>query len=175
MSDTSGGVEVAKLRSAIHGAPVGRRGVVYCDFCEGVVPIDEPLVYDVVRVYDLATLEALLDFPEQWIPDAARCRNCAVETVFPETDGWEEAIVRVEVNSSTDVLSLDASSLTVLDYSPGDVGTHPPPIPLSAVNRTGYSFSRWGFMKSALATDDVDLPQVSIYRDMLAEIERHDE
>lgn len=175
MSDTSGGVEVAELRSAIHGAPVGRRGVVYCDFCEEEVPIDDPLVYDVVRVYDLATLEALLDFPERWFPDAARCKGCAVETVFPETDGWEEAIVRVEVNASNGVLSLDASSLIVLDYSPGDVGEHPPPIPLSVVNQTGYSFSRWGFMKSALVTDDVDLPQASVYRDMLAELERHGE
>ncbi|KTG11489.1 hypothetical protein AUR64_04350 [Haloprofundus marisrubri] len=126
----------------------------------------------VVSVYDLSNIEALTNPPEGWMLDAARCENCEVDGIEPKTDGWEEAVVLLSIAELNGILSADASELTVVDYSPGDKGHHPPPIPLWAlVEPGGVSLARWGYLKTLLATTAVEHEQFDAYRDMLTDIE----
>lgn len=48
----------------------------------------------------------------------ARCPACEIETIDPATKGFDEACISINVNESNGVLSVDTSSMTVVDHSP---------------------------------------------------------
>ncbi|WP_152421667.1 hypothetical protein [Halogeometricum pallidum] len=171
MSGVSSKLNKQRVKHDLHGEEVGRRGSFYCDFCNTKMSIEEPIMYDIARIHDMAHLELLVDLPDGWSLDAARCQNCEVEGITPETDGWEEAVVILSVNESNGVLSVDAHSLTVVDYSPGEEGECPPPVQAAFLSRQGVSMSRWGFLKSVIETTEVDVRPLQVYRDMLEELE----
>ncbi|KTG11322.1 hypothetical protein AUR64_04370 [Haloprofundus marisrubri] len=173
MSSSNPDWDLEQLKRDIHGERVGRNNTFCCDFCEVQISLEEPVMYDIVSVYDLANIEALSNPPKGWILDAARCENCEVDAVEPKTDGWKEAVVLFSIAESNGILSADASELTLIDYSPGDEGHHPPSIPLSALTTPGgVSMARWGYLKTLLATTAVEHEQFDVYRDMLTDMEK---
>ncbi|WP_224337876.1 hypothetical protein [Haloprofundus halobius] len=172
MSSANPDWDVEQMKRGIHGERVGCNNSFLCGFCEVHIPIGKPVMYDIVRVYDLPFFERYTNPPEGWILDAARCESCEVKAVDPKTDGWEEAVVLLSIVESNGVLSADASKLTLVDYSPGNEGHHPPPIPLSTLmGASSVSITRWGYLKTVLATTEVEHKQFDVYRHMLNDIE----
>jgi len=122
MSEDS--LDLATLRSDIHGEPVVPERI--CDYCGASLPDDGPVQYDIIRITDMPNVEEFFPIPDGWFPDAARCRDCERDAVTPATDGMDEALVTVHLAEGSDIVSVDASSLTIADYAPADVGYYPP-------------------------------------------------
>lgn len=171
MSDSVPELDEEKLKRDLHGEQVGQIGSFHCDFCGMEIPIDEPVMYDITKVHDMPNLESVVNLPDGWALDAARCQQCEVEGVIPETDGWEEAVVMLSINESNGVLSADASNLTVIDYSPGNDGHYPPPIQPAFLNQQGASISRWAFIKSFVENTEEKTKPIQLYREMLEEMD----
>ncbi|WP_254547323.1 hypothetical protein [Halomarina pelagica] len=167
-------MEIQQIKRDLHGEPVGRAGSFCCDFCDAAIAIGEPVMYDIASVDEMPNLEALVDLPDGWALDAARCRECEVDSISPETDGWEEAVVMLSINESNGVLSADTTEITVVDYSPGNEGTYPPPVPLAFFTQHGYSMSRWGFLRNFVENTDLDIEPIQLYRKRLAEMDQEE-
>jgi hypothetical protein len=146
---------IDELQSAFHGARVGQDIQVYCDYHDSPTPIptDEPIMYDCIRVVDLPDWEPLLDPPATWLLDAARCRDCETDALEYPTHGYAEALVMLTLTEANDILSIDAATLTVLDYSPADEGNSPPiPDAMLAVE-DDVGIARWTRLLKWLETD----------------------
>lgn len=124
MADAEPTLDVSELQRDIHGHRVVSARL--CDYCGGTVGIDEPVLYEVIRIVDLRAVERLFGPLEGWVPDAARCQACHRETLSPATEGIDEALVRLELTESAGMLRLDATTLEVVDYAPSGEGYHPP-------------------------------------------------
>lgn len=144
-----------ELRAALHGARVGQDAHVYCDYHDRptLIPTDEPIMYDCIRVVDLPDWEPLLDPPETWLLDAARCRECETDALEYPTSGYAEALIMLTLTEANDILSIDAATLTMLDYSPADEG-NPPPIPDAMLAlEDDVGIARWTRLLNWLETD----------------------
>ncbi|KTG16553.1 hypothetical protein [Haloferax profundi] len=153
MADTPSELDIIQLRSNIHGEHVAEAHV--CDYCGTEVKIGQPVQYDVIRVADLPNIERIFSPPSEWHPDAVRCQNCNIDKIDPATDGFDEALVMVHLNESNGILSIDASSMTVVDFSPNGDGYQPPmfsPVLMSQFEDLGLA--RWIRVKHLLEFDD---------------------
>ena len=163
MTEPPADLDVAELRSDVHGERVAEARA--CDYCGEALDLEQPVMYDVIRVADLPNLEQLFDLPAGWFPDASRCQQCERDTLAPATDGFDEALVMVELVESNDVLSIDATSLTPVDVSPDGEGHHPPYVDPRLV--AGYSdigLARWIRVRWLLEHDDGSSTTVSVVR-----------
>jgi hypothetical protein len=106
MTDSSPDLDVSQLRSDIHGEAVATDAA--CDYCGAPLDTGQSVMYDVIRVADLPNLEQLFDLPTGWFPDAARCQACKRETLAPATDGFDEALIMIQLAESNNLLSIDA-------------------------------------------------------------------
>jgi hypothetical protein len=144
MDNTGDEIDPETLRRDLHGEPVGGPYGFVCDYCAAPMPTGEPVFYEAIRVVDLPNFEALLAPPDNWVLDASRCANCELDTLTPATDGYDEASVMVSVAERDGVLSLDASSMTIIDYSLDGDGYYPPPFNLANITDiTDYGYIRW--------------------------------
>ncbi len=159
-------LDVAALRAGIHGTPVG--DAARCDYCGGDLDLRSSVQYDVLRVVDVPALDQLVDVPDQWTPDAARCPSCARATVAPATAGFGEALVTLSVVESTGGLRIDASSLTVDDASPADDGYAPPAVPPQLVaDNADLGIARWLRLAWLFEADTVPEAAVSQLRPLV--------
>lgn len=155
-----------ELRHDLHGETVGLRHttpILVCDYCDTIIDITEPVMYEAIRVVDLPNHEALLDPPEEWVLDAARCRNCEIDHLDPATKKYDEALLLLAVNNADGILSVDTSSLTVADLSPDSEGYYPPQIEAqTALAGDDLGYARWLRIQAQLETmrTTVDAPQV---------------
>lgn len=123
-----------ELRHDLHGEPVGlihTTPILRCHYCGAVVETTEPIMYEALRVVNLPMLETVLDPPVEWVLDTARCHNCVIQQLTPATAGYDEALVRFAVTETDGILSVDGSTLRVVDlalagdgYAPPQLGTH---------------------------------------------------
>lgn len=140
-----------ELKHDLYGERVGLMDTFICDFCDNKIDISEPVMYDALRVADMPNLEMLVDSPEEWMLDAARCRNCEIENLDPATDGFDEALIFIRINESNGVLSADTSEMTVVDTSSDKEGYHPPLVEITLLIGTGDpGLARWMRMKNTL-------------------------
>jgi hypothetical protein len=149
MSDTPKFAD--ELRHDLHGERVDRPNPFVCDYCDAEISTEEPVMYETLRVVDMPNLEKLVESPEEWILDAARCRNCEIENLEPATDGFDEALILLSINESNNILSADTSGMTVADVSPDGEGYYPPQVDITVLfgtNDPGYA--RWIRMISLL-------------------------
>lgn len=118
-----------ELRHYLYGETVGiihTTPVLVCDYCDAAIDTTEPVMYEAIRVADMPNLEKVLDPPQEWILDAARCRDCDIERLDPATEGYDEALLFLAVSKSDGIVSVDPSTLTVADLSPNEEGYYPP-------------------------------------------------
>jgi len=159
----SGNVDVAELRGDLHEVRVAdeRR----CDYCGEPVALDQPVLYEAIRVGSLPRLEQVFDLPAEWIADALRCPDCDRDSIAPATDGFDEALVTVRLTQSDDGVSIDASSISVSAVAPATEGYRPPAINPTAIAEQGdLGLARWLRLEHILAADDVPRPFVAFVR-----------
>ena len=187
MKNSLSASDVAALRDDLHGQdlavestqqPDGDRQL-HCDFCEATLSANTPLQIDAIRNYDMHNLDRMLGPLEGWWIDSVRCPDCAVDRVYPPTDGWEEAVVSCSPMEQNGVFSVDATDLSVLDYSPGPEGHYPPAFDVATIDQVGVSFCRWSFLYRYLPLAERTVPDLydrqfiyQYYRDRLDEIEQ---
>lgn len=151
------------LKREVHGEGVVTSRL--CDYCGAHFEIDDPVQYDVLRVGDMANLKAMIPAPVTWLPDAARCHDCEVDTIEPATDGFDEALVSLTINDSNGVLSVDTTTLTVVDFSPDGDGYQPPLFsPTLVTQRQDLGLVRWIRIEQLLALDTGESDIVEIIR-----------
>lgn len=150
MSDTTS-KSPDELKRNLHGEPVGEPHRFICDYCATEINTAEPVMYEALRVVDMPNLERAIDLPDEWILDAARCRDCEIEDLEPATDGYDEALFLISINDSGGVLTADCSELTMVDVSPDGEGYYPPRIPISVLAEgTDPGYARWTRTKGIL-------------------------
>lgn len=146
---------VDELKRDLHGEQVGRPHALVCDYCDAEIDITEPVMYESLRIVDMPKLEQLLELSDEWVLDAARCRDCEIESLKPATDGYDEALILLSINESSGVLSADSSELTVVDVSPDGEGYYPPRIPANVVAEVGDpGYARW--LRTEAVVDDLE-------------------
>lgn len=125
-------------------------------------------MYDVIRLADMPSLEEMFGHQSGWFADASRCRQCERETVAPATEGVDEAIVMVELVERNGVLSIDASSLTAVDYSADDDGYQPPKIDLGLMmTYRDIGLGRWMRVQWVLKHGDPSSNTVPVIRTLV--------
>lgn len=102
------------------------------------------MLYGVVRVVDLPLLQKVIRLPDVWLPDALRCDDCAIETIDPATDGYDEALVRVDIVTANETVRIDTGSIELVDYSPTSDGYQPPVVARSQITQNyDVGVGRW--------------------------------
>lgn len=142
MGASSSDLDVETLKRELHGEVVGGLAGFHCDYCGGSMTAGEPICYEAIRVADMPNMEAMRDPPDGWLLDAARCESCECDALVPATDGYDEVLVMVGVREADPVWSLDASALSVVDYSMDGNGYYPPPARPDQLPGD-YGFARW--------------------------------
>jgi len=162
MTESSTDLDVSQLRSDIHGERVAAEAA--CNYCGASLDSGQPVMYDIIRVADLPNLEQLFDLPAGWFPDAVRCQTYERDTLAPATDGFDEALVMIHLAESNNLLSIDASSTTVVDFSPDSEGYHRIPVSscskLPRAMRLTPEFVEVGDQK---ASETVEGPEINQY------------
>lgn len=125
------------LADRFDGEPIGRGTVdVVCD-CPHEIPrpvdCSRRVQYECIRVGESLTIFGDSPVVGQWGLDLLRCADCEVAELQEPTDGYEEALLRVDIRHDGDQYVLDTSTLTVIDHSPVDAGTDPPAVPVPLV------------------------------------------
>ncbi|MFD1586240.1 hypothetical protein ACFR9U_04550 [Halorientalis brevis] len=142
-----------RLRRELHGELVGRMGrQVLCDYPHsGATPIDPEtrICYEAIRVGDLTVSPPLTPPPDGWVLDAARCPGHAVESLQSPTDGYDEALLSLELTPvAEEGYAVDGPSIELVEYSPADEGQDPPRLPLSVIQTQGHD-NDWGIFRLA--------------------------
>lgn len=133
-----------ELKRDLYGERVDRPNPFVCDYCDAEISTKEPVMYEALRIVDMPNLEKLVESPEEWMLDAARCRNCEIESLEPATDGFDEALILLSINESNGVLSADTSEMTVVDISPDGEGYYPPQVDIAMLFETNDpGYARW--------------------------------
>lgn len=155
-------LDTNELRREIHGEHVASE--LRCDYCGAAIDSDGTVQYDILRLTDMQVVEQLPGVPSGWVPDALRCGVCERDSLDPTTDGVDEALVEVRLANSSDVFSIDATSITVVDYSPGDDGYYPPVVNLSLLlSERDLGLVRWMRVQHLLeSTNDQRIVQDTI-------------
>lgn len=143
-----------EFRHDLHGETVGITHITpifVCDYCDTIIDTAEPVMYEAIRVADMPNLEKLFAPPQEWILDAARCRDCEIEQLDPATNGYDEALLVLTVHEADGIQSVDASTLTVVDLSPAEKGFYPPLSWAHTLTETGdLGHARWLRMQAHL-------------------------
>ena len=128
-----------ELREALDGVPIGRGSLqVVCDLPHSVpkaVDVDDRVQYECIRIDEAQTIYARVGYPcyDVWIADLLRCADCEIESLSAPTKDYDEALVELDIGWDGEQHVLDASDMTVLDYSPADDGVDPEGVPTSLV------------------------------------------
>lgn len=103
-----------------------------------------PVLYEALHITDLSNIQRLMEPPDMWMLDGARCEACAIETIEPATDGVAEALVRLPIAEANGIFSADTRGLDLVSHVPGDVGYHPPRVALDVlVEDLDFGLLRW--------------------------------
>lgn len=126
-----------ELSAALDGIPIGRGSLqVLCDLPHEIpkaVDVDERVQYEVIRIDEALTIYERAGYScyDIWMADMLRCSECEIESLTDPTQDYDEALVELDIRRDGDGYVLDASDLTVLDYSPVDDGAEAGGVPLS--------------------------------------------
>ena len=129
----------AELSAALDGVPIGRGSLkVVCDLPHEIrkpVDTEDSVQYECIRVDDSVTIFGRFGYDpyDIWTPDLLRCPDCEIESLSEPTDGYEEALVTLDIRWDGDHHVLDARDLDIIDHSPVDHGRDPPNVPLAAI------------------------------------------
>lgn len=101
---------------------------VACDYHHRPKTIDSgEVLVEAIRLDDHPQLQ-LNQWPDGWVLDAARCGEHSVDSLEEPTRGFEEALIRVPVEESNNVVSVETpetGDVHVLAFSPAAEGCHP--------------------------------------------------
>lgn len=128
-----------ELREALDGIPIGRGSLqVVCDLPHEIpkaVDLDERVQYECIRIDEAVTIYDRVGLPcyDIWIPDLLRCADCEIESLSAPTQDYDEALVELDIRWDGEQHVLDASDVTVLDYSSADDGIEPPGVHVAAL------------------------------------------
>jgi hypothetical protein len=143
-----------ELRHDLHGETVGivhTTPILVCDYCGATIDTTEPVMYDAIRIADMPHLTTLLDPPQEWVLDTARCRDCEIERLDPATEGYDEALVVLTVHDADGIQSVDTTTLTVVDLSLAGDGYYPPLSWAHTLTETDdHGHARWLRMQAHL-------------------------
>lgn len=144
MASNHAELDTETLTHDLHGTDVNQSDPFICDYCNANIPINEPVLYEAIRIGEMPNLKAILNTPPGWGLDAARCQACDIDTIEPATDGFDEALVMLTIKESNGIRSADSSQLTVVDYSPNGDGYYPPPVdPQLIAKMNDFGPARW--------------------------------
>lgn len=134
------------MKRDLHGGRVDSETI--CDGCSEEIDTEIPVRYDVIRVDSLPELEQQLIVPDGWIPDMLRCPACEIECIEPATKGIDEACVVLRLNESNGLITIDSSSLKIVDCSTHTDGYHPPSVHPGIIDQLGdLGMARWQRVK----------------------------
>lgn len=152
-----------EIASQIHGTSLGAdSSQIHCDGFHGRPRTVDPgtrIQYECIRVGESMTNLRKFDVPDVWGPDLLRCPDCEIEALELPTDGYAEALVEVDIDHSGESYVIDATDLTLLDYSPVDEGEDPPKVPMGVFAMLIETRDFGAFRRSRLA------PSLSTLRD----------
>jgi hypothetical protein len=163
------------LADQLHGWPIGRGSVdIVCDRPHRpprAIDTDQRVQYECCRVGDSMTVFQEFPIVGMWQPDLLRCPDCEIEALEDPTDGYGEALVELDISWQNQQRVLDASDLTLLDYSPVEEGTDPPKIP-GSVLQTAIEKRDWGALRRSRLRTQIDELRKRGADDMADTIER---
>jgi hypothetical protein len=138
------------LADRLHGWPIGRGSVdIVCDIpheSPRAIDCDRRVQYECCLVDESMTVFQDFSIIGMWHPDLLRCPDCEIESLEDPTDGYGEALVELDITWQNQQRVLDTHDLTLLDYSPVDDGTDPPPIPSVSV-QSAIRRRDWGVLR----------------------------
>lgn len=134
----------------------------YHDSPTGFVP-DEPVLCEAIRIIEHPQRE---DYPGYWVIDAIRCEDHIVDEIVEPTRGFEEALIRVPMTTTTNGVSVstpEIEDVQVFDVSLATEGLHPMVLNeafLELSKPDDYGLSRWTRILPAVEAldDDSALP-----------------
>lgn len=131
-----------QIKRDIHGAAI--HVPPKCDYCGGPAAATGRVQYEVLRLGDLKAVERLFDHLSMWLLDALRCEHCIIEAIDPATDGYDEALVWVSFVETNRQLTVDASAVELIDFSPHPEGYYPPKTnPVLMLQYSDPGLARW--------------------------------
>ncbi|WP_248911045.1 hypothetical protein [Halocatena marina] len=147
-----------ELAEALHAATLGEG--VACDYHQRPKEIstDDSVLLEAMRLVDHPQLQ-IEEWPEDWVIDAARCVDHAVDEIVAPTRGFEEALISVSLTVSNGVVSVSMPSpddVSVLAFSPATDGTHPILIDQQLVDArqpNDHGIFRWTRIAGMLAAE----------------------
>ncbi|MFC5973422.1 hypothetical protein ACFPYI_19000 [Halomarina salina] len=97
-----------------------------CSYCARDFDPEGPLLCEVVRYDNRAGEVSLDELFTLWVPARGRCSYCETDTLAPGTVGFDEALVRIDVERSADGWCIKSTDIELVDYSVAGDG-HPAP------------------------------------------------
>lgn len=148
-----------ELAEVLHALSLGDS--VACDYHARpkTIESDETMVIEAIRIVDHPQLE---ECGEGWQIDAVRCDDHTVAEIDHSTRGFEEALLRVPITESNNVVSVDApapDAVEVLAFEPATEGLYPLVLDqqlLAASEPGDVGLSRWMRVQGIVAADPPD-------------------
>ena len=140
-----------------------------CDYCGDDIDTRSPVQCEVIRLGDMPNLRAVLlasplPNPNGWETDSLRCRNCEIDTLPLETDGFDEALVTLNIADTAGRVTVETSELELIDVSKDGTGHHPPKFNLQVlIQSRDVGLVRWTRIKGLLdaqGDSDDDVPKI---------------
>ncbi|RLM94383.1 hypothetical protein [Haloarcula sp. Atlit-7R] len=146
------------ISSDIHGLEIDAARK--CDYCGEDIETRSPVQCEVAKLGTMPNLRTILASsplpnPDGWELDALRCRDCELDTLSLETDGFDEALVMLNIADTAGQVTADASELRLVDVSKDGSGYHPPKINLQVlIQYQDVGLVRWSRIEGLLGLQD---------------------
>ncbi len=156
-----------ELAEDFHALSFGE--AVACDYHARPKPLstEDPVLVEVIRLIDHPQLQ-LGQWPDGWVLDAARCDDHAIDELEEPTKGFEEALIRVPVTTTNDVVSVETpepEEIEVLAFEPATEGCYPMVLSqrlMDAAPPGNVGFSRWNRVQALLEGAPAELSREHI-------------
>lgn len=155
------------ISSDIHGLEIDAARK--CDYCGEDLDTRSPVQCEVAQLGKMPNLKMILSAsplpePDGWELDALRCRDCELDSLSVGTDGFDEALVMLNISDTAGQVAADASKLRVVDASKDGSGYHPPKVNLQVlIQFEDVGLVRWSRIEGLLklqATSNGDASDV---------------
>lgn len=145
-----------ELAEDLHAVSFGE--AIACDYHHRPkeISIDELVVVEAIKLVDHPQLQ-LEQWPDGCQIDAARCDDHDVDELEEPTRGFEEALIRVPVTVTNDVVSIETPNtedIEVLAFEPATEGCHPMVLSqrlMDAAEPGDLGLSRWNRVQAMVS------------------------
>jgi len=127
-----------------------------CDYCGEDLETRSPVQCEVAKLGTMPNLRTILASsplpdPDGWELDALRCKDCELDTLSLGTNGFDEALVMLNIADTAGQVTADASELRLVDVSKDGSGYHPPKVNLQVlIQYQDVGVVRWSRIEGLL-------------------------